>query len=126
MFDHGVFPLQHACVLAGAAMLVRALAKGWLGNLCAVLSCKEMRCHENKNLAMLACAACAREKQHLLGQLLKEIQINHLENAMPNTGCNLFLSGWVTGHPYSSHCLTVSQNQYKDMDFFGDYVTWML
>lgn len=39
---------KHACILAGAAMLVRALAKGWLGNLCAVLSCKEMRCHENK------------------------------------------------------------------------------
>lgn len=39
---------------------------------------------------MLACAACAREKQHLLGQLLKEIQINQSENAMPNTGCRLF------------------------------------
>lgn len=35
-----------------------------------------MRCHEN--LAMLACAARAREKQHLLGQLLKEIQINQV------------------------------------------------
>lgn len=66
----------HACDLAGAAMLLRALAKGWLGNLCAVLSCKEMRCHENKNLAMLACAACAREKQHLLEQSLKETKIN--------------------------------------------------
>lgn len=28
------------------------------------------------NLVMLACAACAREKQHLLGQLLKETEIN--------------------------------------------------
>lgn len=80
----------HACVLAGAAMLLRALAKGWLGNLCAVLSCKEMRCHENKNLAMLACAACAREKQHLLEQLLKETKMNQSENSMPNTGYNLF------------------------------------
>lgn len=34
-----------------------------------------MRCHENKNLVMLACAACAREEQHLLGQLLKEIKL---------------------------------------------------
>lgn len=48
--------------------------------ICALcFSCKEMRCHENKNLAMLACAACAREKQHLLGQLLKETEINGWE-----------------------------------------------
>lgn len=58
-------------------MLARMrLQRVLLGNLCAVLSCKEMRYCENKNLAMLACAASAREKQHLLGQLLKEIQIN--------------------------------------------------
>lgn len=38
----------HACVLAGAAMLVHALAKALLGIFCAVLSCKEMGCHENK------------------------------------------------------------------------------
>ena len=38
VFDHGVFPLQTCVRVAGAAMLVRALAKGdWLGNLCAVL-----------------------------------------------------------------------------------------
>lgn len=56
---------------------------------------------------MLACAACAREKQHLLGQLLKEIQINQSDNAMPNTGCKLFLSWWVSGHPFPSHRLTI-------------------
>lgn len=90
---------KHACVLAGAAMLVRALAKGCVGNLDTVLSCKEMRCHENINLAMLACAAFAWGKQHLLGQLLKEIKMNQSENASSGIGCNLPLSGWVAGHP---------------------------
>lgn len=36
---------------------------------------------------MLACAACAREKQHLLGQLLKETEIINEKMARPNTGC---------------------------------------
>lgn len=43
--------LKHACVLACAAMLLCALAltKSRPGNLCAVLSCKEMRCHHDKS-----------------------------------------------------------------------------
>lgn len=52
-----------------------------------------MRCHEN--LAMLACAACAREKQHLLGQLLKEIQINQM-TLFAETGCKLLFLDWVS------------------------------
>lgn len=81
VFDHGVFPLQ-TCLRTRwrcDALRVRSQRAGLV--ICALcFSCKEMRCHENKDLAMLACAACAREKQHLLGQLLKETEINQWEN----------------------------------------------
>lgn len=59
---------------------------------------------------MLACAACAWEKQHLLGQLLKEMEIHLSENAMPNTGCQDKFQVNRTHHTEG----------YKDMKFFGE------
>lgn len=69
---------------------------------------------------MLACAACAREKQHLLVQLLKETkEINLSQNAMPNTGCSFFVRmGFKLLIP-----LTLTDdilNFYKDVKFFEE------
>lgn len=68
---------------------------------------------------MLACAACAREKQHLLGQLLKEIKINPSENAMPNTGCD------VSGHPFPLPQTDNIPKQSEDMNVSGEQVEGM-
>lgn len=54
---------------------------------------------------MLACAACAREKQHLLGQQLKEIQIKSLAECHAKHGLKPLWSLSL-----SSHCLIQSQS----------------
>lgn len=115
VLDRGVFPLQ-TCLRSRWRCDACACARQRAGLVNFVRSCKEMRCHENKTLAMLACAACARGKQYLLGQLLKEIQINQIrKNATPNIGCKLFLSGWVSGHPLPLPQTDNIPSQYKDM-----------
>lgn len=111
-FSHRV----HACVLAGAAMLARALAKGWLWALCFpakkwyVMKIKpnhtRLRCMRQGKAA--SPSAVAERNQNWSEAATQS------EDAMPNTGfkfvCLFPLPAWNSGHPLPSQILPISQS----------------
>lgn len=72
--------------------------------------------------ACVRCAACAREKQHLLGQSLKEIQINQM--MLCQKWLKAVISSWgFTNCPFT---ITMSQTNKKTCAILRNWMLWHL